>query len=201
MAKESSSIVPILVVGGIGYYLYSSGFFNSLFGTAQAAVSGGAVPGVPIVPTTLPAIPPATTNQPPVASCPPPGATVNGVCVPNFNKLTSQSMIDKGGNGPFNMDQWCYYYQQVVGLACPVDPGAIPASVYSGAGAVDRTTPIAMSTWLAIMQSQAPSSGISGLGCECSTKDKMLGGLGQILDFGDFFSLGPKRKHLAGNFK
>jgi hypothetical protein len=49
----------------------------------------------------------------------------------------------------------------VTGNASPVDPGTVPASVYAGAGAVDRTSLIPISTWLAIMQNQAPSLGLS----------------------------------------
>ena len=75
----------------------------------------------------------------------------------------SQKMQAAAGANSFNFDQWCYYYTQVTGQPCPVDPGSIDPSVYQGAGIVDRTTPTDVNTWLAIIQSQAPSAGVSGL--------------------------------------
>jgi hypothetical protein len=70
-------------------------------------------------------------------------------------------MVTLGGSGPFDMDEWCYYYTQATGLACP-DPGAIPATVYSAAGLTDRTTPTYIGQWLQIMQPLI--TGLSGLG-------------------------------------
>jgi hypothetical protein len=74
-------------------------------------------------------------------------------------------------DGSLNMDQWCWFYTQVTANQCPVDPGSIDPGVYQGAGVVnadgsagDRTTPTFISTWLAIMQLEAPSAGLTGIG-------------------------------------
>jgi hypothetical protein len=76
----------------------------------------------------------------------------------------SQRMQAAAGTNSLNLDQWGFYYTQITGQPSPVDPGSIDPSVYAGAGIVDRTTPTDVGTWLAIMQNQAPSLGLTGLG-------------------------------------
>jgi hypothetical protein len=72
-----------------------------------------------------------------------------------------------GTSDGLNFDEWCYFYSQASGSDCPVDPGAID---YAAAGINgDRTTPISISTWLSVMQAQAPELGLSGLGDVSST--------------------------------
>lgn len=250
MAHNSgSSIVPILLVGGVGYYLYSSGFFSSLFGaTSTPTVPGNQPPAnQPPPPVVTPVTPPvaaaiqcgvnqvisadgkscvaATVGATKIIN----GATyqfngsswglintgqvvcntgftnVNGTCTPNPPPpipISQQMGNLAGGNNLLTMDQWCFYFTQITGLPCPRDPGDIIAAAGPNPPSFPqgRDTPIDVGTWLAFMN-QGTNAGISGLGCDCQPKDKLLGGLGQILDFGDFFSLQPHRKHLVGNFK
>lgn len=90
----------------------------------------------------------------------------NGECrqtpVPPSPVLISQKMVAAAGTSSgLGMDQWCFYYQQVTGNDCPVDPGSIDMTPYGGG---DRSTPISIGTWLSIMQDQAPQLGLSGLG-------------------------------------
>ena len=108
--------------------------------------------------------PPATT----AAGCPVGQVNVNGTCIAQVVDPISQLMVglatSAGAGVTLNMDQWCYYYTEVTGLPCPVDPGGITPGLYAGAGIVDRTTPTDIGTWLAIMQNQAPALGLTGIG-------------------------------------
>ena len=113
---------------------------------------------------------PPVSNTPPPATCPG-GSFVNGVCTQEPTDPISQLMVglatSSGSGTSLDMDQWNYFYSQVTGNPSPVDPGSISPGVYAGAGIVDRTTPTDIGTWLAIMQNQSPSSGLSaffGLG-------------------------------------
>lgn len=141
-------------VGGVAVWNASAG----------AALNGGAQPST--VPQSAAAVTCVTT-----AGCPIGQTNVNGVCTvePAGATLISQQMLAAattatGAGTALNMDQWDYYYQMVTGSAFPIDPGSIPPGVYAGAGIVDRTTPTDIGTWLAIMQNQDPSLGLSGLG-------------------------------------
>jgi hypothetical protein len=95
------------------------------------------------------------------------GATTN-TCVP---QLVSQQMVTAAGaSDGLSMDEWCYEFTAVTGQQCPIDPGSIDPGVYHDAGVQladgspgDRSTPTSIQTWLAIMQNQAPSAGLSGL--------------------------------------
>jgi hypothetical protein len=102
--------------------------------------------------------------------CPPGyllGATTN-TCVP---QLVSQQMVTAAGaSDGLSTDEWCYFYEKITGNQCPIDPGSIDPNVYHDAGVQladgspgDRSTPTSIQTWLAIMQNQAPSAGLSGL--------------------------------------
>jgi len=59
--SKSSSIIPIVLIGGVGYYLYKEGYFDSLFGVA----SGSTQPSV-IVDPNIP-----NTNVAPITVIPP----------------------------------------------------------------------------------------------------------------------------------
>lgn len=112
---------------------------------------------------------PATTPQ----GCPDGQTNVNGVCVQTSTSESSRMLAAAGGVNSQNMDQWCYYWTQVSGAACPVDPGAIDPGVYQGAFGAgftnpdgsppDRTTPMDIGTWIAIINNQDPSQGLTGM--------------------------------------
>ena len=114
-------------------------------------------------PVTTPVKTPVTT--PVTTPCVAPNFLMNGVCSPPENVAISQLVLSAATNAgepnSLNMDQWCYYYSQATGQTCP-DPGSFSAAVYSANGATDRTTPISVSQWLAIMQTQ--NAGLTGLG-------------------------------------
>lgn len=167
----------ILLIGGAGYLAYA--LDQGLWPFEPAVLPTGAPNSTPVASSPLPAATGSAPISTPVSTAAP--APVGAVTTPvTLNSPTpppvsapsgstpsaqtvSQKMVAAGGNGPFNMDQWCYYYNQVTGNPCP-DPGAIPASVYAGAGIVDRTTPTDIGTWLAVIQNQDPSLGLSGYG-------------------------------------
>ena len=127
----------------------------------------------------------AAANQPATHTCPdimtwndaegacvcPPGyllgATTN-TCVPQL--ISAQMVTAAGTSDGLSTDEWCFYYQKITGNDCPIDPGSIDPQVYHDAGVQladgspgDRSTPTSIQTWLAIMQNQAPSAGLSGL--------------------------------------
>jgi hypothetical protein len=234
--SESSPIIPIVVIAGLGYYAYSSGILNSLFnmfgGTSTTPTPTppvtnpnttpvdntppGAGTNTPPPPQTCPQYqslvnnmcvttscppgqilqsgvciippPPTTTTPPPTAttqaSCPAgtifsPGATGSGgSCMPE--SIPTQLSIAAGGVGTLNYDQWNYYYQQITGQAPPA-PESIVNSVWTSLGLTpgDRTTPMDVNTYYNLV-TQGIAAGLAGMG---------LGGLGQILDFNDFYSL------------
>ncbi len=124
----------------------------------------------------------AVQQHPP--PCPDPNMTWNGVacvCPPGYllgattntcdPQLVSQQMVTWAGTSDgLSTDEWCYFYTKVTGNDCPVDPGSIDPNVYHDAGVQladgspgDRSTPTRIDTWLAIMQNQAPSAGLSGM--------------------------------------
>lgn len=84
----------------------------------------------------------------------------NGNCVPipaADTRTVSQKMVAAAGMSTgLSTDEWCYYYSQVTGNDCPVDPGSITYD--SG----DRTSPIDIGTWLGLMNQSG--AGLSGLG-------------------------------------
>jgi hypothetical protein len=100
----------------------------------------------------------------------------NGQCVPPIvpTLLMSQQVMNAataaGEPNLLNLDQWNYYYQQISGQQLSLPP--IDTSVYVGAGlspnpdgsGPDNTTPMPLSTWLAIMQDEMPQLGLTGLG-------------------------------------
>jgi hypothetical protein len=73
-----------------------------------------------------------------------------------------------GEPNSLNLDQWAYYYQALTGTQLNIP--TIPTSVYVGAGlspnadgsGPDNTTPMPVSTWIAIVQLEMPQLGLSG---------------------------------------
>jgi hypothetical protein len=127
--------------------------------TTQPTTLPTVTPSVPAVPAPTP----VTTPSPAPASITPAAAT----------QIVSQKMVSAAGmSSGLSTDEWCLYFTQVTGSDCPVDPGSIDPTVYHDAGVLaadgsgnpgDRSTPTDIGTWLAIMQNQAPSAGLSGL--------------------------------------
>jgi hypothetical protein len=184
--------VVLVAVGGVGVYLiwkggYLQQWFPSLFGTAIPATTPAATPAAspsgstasaliassipaavstPLIsaPTpTTPATITLTSPAVPVATVAPitPAAAALAVSVQMSNAAASAGQDVNN----LNMDQWNYYYGVVTGTPAPIDPGAVSPGIYAGAfGApADRTTPTDVGTWLAIVQNQNPSAGLTGM--------------------------------------
>jgi hypothetical protein len=151
----------LIALGAYLIYKYiedNGGLSAVLSGTPLAPALPAAIPGTLGVNPPPPVIAGATTHPSTTTPIPPPVVTP---AVAATSQQVLAAATAAGEPNSLNFDQWNFYYSQVTGNASPVDPGAIPASVYSGAGAVDRTSLIPISTWLAIMQNQAPSLGLS----------------------------------------
>jgi hypothetical protein len=114
---------------------------------------------------------PAPQNQPLVCT----GGLVDngaGACVPAPPiQTTLQKMAALASGALFSTDEWCYFYTQISGNACPVDPGNIDPTGYNAVGANltdgtigDRTTPITIDQWYQLMQNQVAGFSLSGLG-------------------------------------
>jgi hypothetical protein len=121
--------------------------------------------------TIVPPAPTPTTQPPTVGTQPIPAPPI--VVTPPAPPIqtTMQQMAALAAGQPLSMDQWCYYYTQVSGNQCPVDPGSIDPGVYHDAGVQlsdgspgDRSTPTSIDTWYAIMQNQVAGFNLSGLG-------------------------------------
>lgn len=112
MAKDGiGGIVTIAAVGGLGYWLYSSGMLSSLFGSsAPAPVS--TPPGTNPVASPIPSAPaaaPATPAAPPPCS----GAGILPVLLSNVQKLPNGSTYGPNLPGTFTIDEWGYYLNQL----------------------------------------------------------------------------------------
>ena len=116
MAHDSGlgSILPIAIVGGIGYWLYSSGMLSSLFGSSAAATTA---------PTTTP--PAGGTNPvvaPPAPPAPPaPNAVAPQPCGPGGSLAKILALAQKAnpglklgpdGTDTLTIDEWGYYGNQ-----------------------------------------------------------------------------------------
>ena len=116
-----------------------------------------------------------TTTGP--TACPMGQVLQGGVCVtaPPASQpalLMSQQVLNAataaGEPNNLNIDQWNFYYQQISGQQVSLPD--IPTSVYTSAGVQpnadgsgpDNTSPMPVSTWLAIMQLEMPQLGLSG---------------------------------------
>ncbi len=186
MAKDGifSSIIPIAVLGGVGYWLYESGVFSSLFGS----IGGGSASNPPLPPTN-PSNPVSTPTPIQViisggtaqVNTPPP---TNGV-VPTgslkdrmLNYMTANPSF-VGGSSTKTFDQWNWLVSQV-----GAPSGLAIEDVFPGA---PRDTQYYLDGFLAGMATK----GISGIGK----------GLGMIMDWNGFFSSQPHKKCILGNFR
>jgi hypothetical protein len=102
MAKDGlGAILPIALVGGIGYWLYSSGMFSSLFGSSTPAAT--APPSTtPPAGGTNPVLPPPTP-----LSCKPAG--ILAPLLASVQKLPNGSTYGPNLPGTFTIDEWGYY--------------------------------------------------------------------------------------------
>jgi hypothetical protein len=191
---KNVKILVLVGVGGVAVYLiWKGGYFQKWFptlfsGTAPAAQPGtqpGAQPRTPVyVPGAAPSLAPAQL-QPAVSTIPSAGSFVPAPVSPPITQVAPPvaapesggdiltqvaTAASNAGQGPLlNMDQWCFYYNQIKGDGSCPDPGAIPAGTYAGAGVLladgqtpgDRTTPIDINTWWALVTWEQP--GLSGL--------------------------------------
>jgi hypothetical protein len=152
--------------GGLSAVLTGTGAAVTTCPAGFLLVSGQCV-ATPVTTQTTPVTTPVKTVAPPATTpCVAPNFLQNGVCTPPAAAAAVSQIIlaqatNAGEPDSLNMDQWCYYYAQATGQTCP-DPGSFSAAVYSANGATDRTTPISVSQWLAIMQTQ--NAGLTGLG-------------------------------------
>lgn len=109
MAKDGlGGILPIAIVGGVAYWLYSSGMLSSLFGSSAAPVPTTAPPagGTNPVPTTT-----VTTPPPPNVVAPPPPCAPAGILAPLLADVQKAqgSTFGAGLPGTLTIDQWGYY--------------------------------------------------------------------------------------------
>jgi len=93
---------------------------------------------------------------------------VNGVCqgqhpAPAVLSISQRMVAAAGQTDGLDLDQWCYYYTQVTGNACPRDPGDIIAAAGDPSPSFPqgRSTPIDIGTWLAFMNQDG--AGLTGL--------------------------------------
>jgi hypothetical protein len=93
----------------------------------------------------------------------------NGQCLqtpPAVQSISDKMILAAGQSDGLDMDQWCYFYTQVTGNACPRDPGDIIAAAGDNPPSFPdgRATVMDIGTWLAFMnQDGAGISGIEGL--------------------------------------
>ena len=173
----------LIAIGAYLIYKYveANGGLSAVLGTTAAAAPLPA--GTTVTPAQVAAAlaaakvsPPASTS---VSTPPATSTTISPVNIPITPAPpiaavigpVSQQMLAAataaGEPNSLSMDGWNYYFEIVTGQPSPLDPGAVPAGVYQGAGIVDRTTLTDIGTWLAIAQNQLPSAGLSaffGLG-------------------------------------
>ena len=115
MAHEGgSSILPIVIIGGVGYWLYSSGILSSLFGSsapapAPAATTPPAGGTNPVAAAPAPPTPPA-----PNVVAPPPPCSPSGILAPLLADVQKAqgSSFGAGLPGTLTIDQWGYYLNQ-----------------------------------------------------------------------------------------
>jgi hypothetical protein len=162
------------------YIQQQGGLTNVLAGTSAAAgtcpagyqmSTTGQCVAIPVT-TTQPATTTTTTTQPTsttqpatTTSAPPPPAQTS--TLPMSQQLLNAATA-AGEPNSLNLDQWAYYYQALTGTQLNIP--TIPTSVYVGAGlspnadgsGPDNTTPMPVSTWIAIVQLEMPQLGLSG---------------------------------------
>lgn len=188
MARESgSAIIPILVVGGVGYYLYQSGLITKLLEGIGINTPVLPAPDVNTNTSATPKFTPpivtsvvsggvaqVTSDAPaPTSNVVPTGSLKDRM----LNYITKNNWLANGSTKTF--DEWNWLVGQV-----GVPSGLAVEDVFPGA---DRSTQYYLDGFLAGLQTK----GISGIGS---------GGLGMILNWGDFYSQQP-RKSIRGNFK
>jgi hypothetical protein len=90
----------------------------------------------------------------------------NGECLetPAVQTISEKMVAAAGMSDGLNMDQWCYYYTQVTGNACPRDPGEIIAAAGDNPPSFPqgRDTLMDVNTWLAFMNQDG--AGLTGIG-------------------------------------
>lgn len=123
----------------------AAGLWSPSSATCSTAVPPSATP-----PVSNPPSPPASTPPPPVST-------------PNPSHLGQQIQTAAGGASSLTMDQWNYYYNQILANRgqAPVS-GTVFEAMLTSAGLTDatRSTAVPLSTFLAALSSQ----GLSGIG-------------------------------------
>ncbi len=209
---SSIPVVPILVIGGIGYYAYIQGWFSSLFGsTTTSAPPATTTPTIPTPTSTI-----ITTPLPPTPTTH--ILDITGlVVIPNINgSFTGTVQID--GNpvtlSIISSDGRIFDTsgQEITGtLASEGIDVSLLRSAFLTAGASITTDllkciqpnvfdasgvcidPFTKQPIAGTMSQKQQNTGVAG-----------LGSLGQIFDWGEFFTnpdMQPRRKHLTGNFR
>ena len=106
-SNAGGSIITVGILGGLGYWLYSSGILSSLFGTSAPA-STASVGNPPAAGGTNPVPTPPNPVLPPVA---PPACSASNILGPLLAKIRT---LPKGSTygpnlpGTFNIDEWGY---------------------------------------------------------------------------------------------
>lgn len=112
MAKDAmGTVITLGVVGGLGYWLYSTGLLNSLFGSPAPAAP---VPTTPAVGTNPTLTTPAVVTVPP----PPPVCSGAGVLASLLNNVKRAQGPNGANYGPglpgtLTVDEWGYYLDQM----------------------------------------------------------------------------------------
>ena len=117
MAHEGGlgSILPIAIVGGIGYWLYSSGILSSLFGTSTATTAPSTNPPAggtnPVATSPAPPAPqaPNVVSTPPACN----GKNILAPLLASVQKLPGGSNYGPNLSGTYTIDEWGYYLNQL----------------------------------------------------------------------------------------
>lgn len=195
VSYESSgmgSILPIAVLGGIGYLVYKNwDQITGMFGISTASkdfIDAAKATGVLDKITTLPSIPLSVTN--PSGN---PNITVGSQVNTPSNATSSESTYAK-------MSRWISqnvdWYTKHAGLATFDEWNAIRGNFESASQSVEDIFPDIDRN--ATMTLQEYFNGLTSKGVSGGVGASL--GLGQILDMGDFFSKTP-RVLRRGNFR
>src|SRR5579871_3136822 len=159
--KGIGSIITIAAVGGLGYWLYSSGMLSSLFGSSAAPAptnTGGA--GAGTNPASNPTGTTGTTSgagtnaQKPAGACAKAGVLAPWLAI--VQKAQPSGNFGAGLPGTLTIDEWCYYGNQYCTGICDQN-GLTADALFPGQD--DRGGPMNWSAFLG----RAQAAGLSGL--------------------------------------
>lgn len=178
--KVLKDFLPLLLIGGAGYWAWQSGFFEQFGGQALLAAPPPAPPAPPVdnggpvyAPVDDP--PPVRDDPPPVRDDPPPDRTTRPPVRPptrsrafNANRAAAQ-LNAAGGAAPKNVWQWNYYVQQM-GYNFPSrDPWGVLGNSVADIEAVLMTAP----EYVAYLTAESVA-GLAALACACVNRSTRI---------------------------